>query len=168
MVDFTESRTRTQVETAGYFFFLAAIALNNAAQIPVRDGSAILLLDRRRRCDSRRIDELLAQMALEEKLGQQMLDRFGRGRLSSRTSGNDPQRLARLDAQRARREADERAQRVAMTESRLKIPVVFAFDVIHGYRAVFPVPLGEAASFDPGGGGKGPQVSPPPKLLRRA
>src|SRR5262245_1089152 len=36
-----------------------------------------------------------------------------------------------------------------MTESRLKIPVLFAFDVIHGYRTVFPVSLGEAASFDP-------------------
>jgi beta-glucosidase len=40
-------------------------------------------------------------------------------------------------------------QRIAMTESRLKIPLIFAFDVIHGYRTVFPVPLGETASFDP-------------------
>lgn len=38
-------------------------------------------------------------------------------------------------------------QRAAM-ESRLKIPHLFAFDVIHGYRTIFPVPLGEAASFD--------------------
>jgi beta-glucosidase len=40
-------------------------------------------------------------------------------------------------------------QRVAMTESKLKIPILFAFDVIHGYRTIFPVPLGEAASWDP-------------------
>lgn len=39
-------------------------------------------------------------------------------------------------------------QQAAMT-SRLKIPLIFAADVIHGFRTVFPVPLGEAASFDP-------------------
>src|SRR5436190_23099173 len=39
-------------------------------------------------------------------------------------------------------------QRIAMQESRLKIPVIFAFDVILGYRTIFPVPLGEAASWD--------------------
>jgi beta-glucosidase len=38
---------------------------------------------------------------------------------------------------------------VAVEESRLKIPLIFAFDVIHGYRTVFPIPLGESASWDP-------------------
>ncbi|HXH16245.1 MAG TPA: glycoside hydrolase family 3 N-terminal domain-containing protein [Sphingomonas sp.] len=42
-----------------------------------------------------------------------------------------------------------RMQTVAMRESRLKIPLIFAADVIHGLRTVFPVPLAEAASFDP-------------------
>jgi beta-glucosidase len=37
-----------------------------------------------------------------------------------------------------------------MNESRLKIPLIFGFDVIHGYRTIFPIPLGEAASWDPG------------------
>src|SRR5438093_12884270 len=40
-------------------------------------------------------------------------------------------------------------QRVAVTESRLKIPLLFGLDVIHGYRTIFPIPLGEASSFDP-------------------
>jgi beta-glucosidase len=40
-------------------------------------------------------------------------------------------------------------QRIALTESRLKIPLIFGFDVIHGYRTIFPIPLGEAASWDP-------------------
>ena len=40
-------------------------------------------------------------------------------------------------------------QRVAVEESRLKIPLIFAFDVIHGYRTIFPIPLGESASWDP-------------------
>jgi beta-glucosidase len=40
-------------------------------------------------------------------------------------------------------------QRAAVEGSRLKIPLIFGFDVIHGYRTIFPIPLGEAASFDP-------------------
>jgi beta-glucosidase len=40
-------------------------------------------------------------------------------------------------------------QRVAVEESRLGIPLLFAFDVVHGYRTIFPIPLGEAASFEP-------------------
>src|SRR5262249_35682848 len=41
-------------------------------------------------------------------------------------------------------------QRAAVEQSRLKIPLIFGFDVIHGYRTIFPIPLGEAASWDPG------------------
>ena len=40
-------------------------------------------------------------------------------------------------------------QHVAMTQSRLHIPILFAYDTIHGYRTIFPVPLGAASSFDP-------------------
>jgi beta-glucosidase len=40
-------------------------------------------------------------------------------------------------------------QRIAVTESRLKIPLLFGLDVIHGYRTIFPIPLAEAGSFDP-------------------
>ena len=46
-------------------------------------------------------------------------------------------------------EMARRMQTAAMRESRLKIPLLFAADVIHGFRTVFPVPLGEAASFEP-------------------
>ena len=40
-------------------------------------------------------------------------------------------------------------QRIAVEEGRLKLPVLFAFDVIHGYRTVFPTPLAEPCSWDP-------------------
>src|SRR5207244_9604133 len=40
-------------------------------------------------------------------------------------------------------------QRIAIEESRLKIPLLFGFDVIHGYRTILPVPLGDASSWDP-------------------
>ena len=41
------------------------------------------------------------------------------------------------------------AQKITMEQSRLKIPVLFGYDVIHGYRTIFPVPIGSASSFDP-------------------
>ncbi|MCU0643682.1 MAG: beta-glucosidase BglX [bacterium] len=45
--------------------------------------------------------------------------------------------------------ATNELQRIAVEESRLKIPLIFGLDVIHGYRTIFPIPLGEAASWDP-------------------
>jgi beta-glucosidase len=44
--------------------------------------------------------------------------------------------------------ATRRAQELAVENSRLGIPLIFGYDVIHGYRTIFPVPLGEAASWD--------------------
>src|SRR5215831_2182636 len=41
------------------------------------------------------------------------------------------------------------AQRIAMRETRLGIPLLFGRDVIHGYKTIFPIPLGQAASWDP-------------------
>lgn len=97
-----------------------------------------------------RVEALLARMTLEEKLGQlQMLggDAAGThsedlvvearaGRLGSTLNVRGAARVNAL-------------QRVAVRESRLGIPILFAFDVIHGHRTVFPIPLGEAAAWDP-------------------
>ena len=94
------------------------------------------------------IDSLLARMTLEEKLGQlnqlsvdqqptaEQLAQVRKGLVGS---------LFNLTGAAATRDA----QRVAMTESRLHIPLIFGHDVIHGYRTIFPIPLGEAASWDP-------------------
>ncbi|HXB54729.1 MAG TPA: glycoside hydrolase family 3 N-terminal domain-containing protein [Vicinamibacteria bacterium] len=97
-----------------------------------------------------RVEGLLRQMTLEEKLGQlQQLDGAGDGRIK-------PEQLA-LAAKgllgstlnvRGAANVNE-IQRAAVEHSRLKIPVLAGYDVIHGYRTVFPIPLGEAASFDP-------------------
>ena len=43
---------------------------------------------------------------------------------------------------------NRKLQEIAMKETRLKIPLLFGYDVIHGYKTIFPVPLGEAASWD--------------------
>jgi beta-glucosidase len=95
------------------------------------------------------IDALLARMTLEEKLGQlQQLDGEANGNFRP-----EHLELARkgllgstLNVRGVRRTNE--LQRVAVEESRLKIPLLFGFDVIHGYRTIFPIPLGEAASWD--------------------
>jgi beta-glucosidase len=89
------------------------------------------------------VNRLLSRMTLEEKLEQIQLlpdflvtDEEVRKGLGSILSVTDPARIREL-------------QRIAVEESRLKIPILFAFDTIHGFRTVFPIPLGAGASFDP-------------------
>jgi beta-glucosidase len=96
------------------------------------------------------INALLARMTLEEKLGQlQQLDGEANG--NYRPEHRDLVRKGLLGSTLNVRGAQRtnELQRIAVEESRLKIPVLFGFDVIHGYRTIFPVPLGEASSWDP-------------------
>lgn len=98
-----------------------------------------------------RVERLLRSMTLEEKVGQMSL----RGGGSS--SKRDP--LDHLDTVRAGGAgalinvmdpaAVDRLQRAAVEESRLGIPLLFGRDVIHGFRTVFPIPLGQAAAWNP-------------------
>ena len=91
-----------------------------------------------------RVSDLLSKMTLQEKLEQiQLLPDFlvteaeVRKGLGSVLSVTDPVRIREL-------------QRIAVEESLLKIPILFAFDTIHGFRTIyFPIPLGAGASFDP-------------------
>ena len=97
----------------------------------------------------RKINALLARMTLAEKLGQlQQLDGHADGKY--RPEHLDMIRKGLLGSTLNIRgaKATNELQRIAMNESRMKIPMLFAFDVIHGYRTIFPVPLGEAASWD--------------------
>lgn len=104
----------------------------------------------------KRIDALLAKMTLDEKIGQlHQLSRSGdptgptqpgrpenagalvrEGRLGSMLNVVDPKEVAALQA--------------LARQSRLGIPLILGLDVIHGFRTVFPVPLAEASSWDPG------------------
>jgi len=100
-----------------------------------------------------RIETLMGEMTLAEKLGQLTMTAAGYAvtgpiiagdsteAIKSGTIGN----LLNLVGAEPVREM----QRLAVQESRLGIPLLFGFDVIHGYRTAFPVPLGEAATFDP-------------------
>jgi beta-glucosidase len=102
---------------------------------------------------NKKVDALLSKMTLEEKVGQ--LVQFssgaptgpGTGRENYDTmiaAGQVGSLLNVADAKKA-----NAFQHIAMEKSRLHIPLMYGFDVIHGYRTVFPVPLGMASSFDP-------------------
>src|SRR3954465_9098703 len=96
----------------------------------------------------KKINALLARMTLEEKLGQlQQLDGEANG--NYRPEHIELVRKGLLGSTlnvRGAQKANE-LQRIAVEGSRLKIPLIFGFDVIHGYRTIFPVPLGEASSW---------------------
>ena len=96
-----------------------------------------------------RINALLAKMTLDEKLGQ-MSQATG---LAVPLSEQNKEEIRKgrwgsfLNAGGAAERSE--AQRIALKESRLGIPLIFGRDVIHGYRTVLPIPLGQAASWDP-------------------
>ena len=98
-----------------------------------------------------KVNALLARMTVEEKVGQ--LAQF------SADFPDGPSRDAVIAAVRQGKvgsifdlhgaKVTNAMQKVALEESRLKIPIVFGYDVIHGYRTVGPVPLALASSWDP-------------------
>jgi beta-glucosidase len=91
----------------------------------------------------RRVDQLLRRMTLEEKLQQiQLLPDF---------KANEAEVLKGLGAvlSETNRAQIRKLQETAVTKTRLGIPLLFAFDTIHGFRTIFPIPLGTGASFDP-------------------
>jgi beta-glucosidase len=100
-----------------------------------------------------RIESLIATMALGEKLGQMTMttaDYVVTGPVTSANleagivSGRIGNLLNLYGADKIRD-----AQRLAVEKSRLKVPLLVGLDVIHGHRTLFPIPLGEAAAFDP-------------------
>jgi beta-glucosidase len=101
------------------------------------------------------VEDLLQRMSLSEKVGQlnhpnaqgdvatgaggavaDIESRIRRGEVGSLAGGGDPAQLREL-------------QRIAVEESPQGIPLIFTFDVIHGHRTIFPLPLGLACSWDP-------------------
>ncbi|MDR1652312.1 MAG: glycoside hydrolase family 3 C-terminal domain-containing protein [Prevotellaceae bacterium] len=105
----------------------------------------------------KKINSLLSQMTLDEKIGQmnQLTDvginddvkaQIKNGSVGSFLNTMSPEQINEM-------------QKIAVEESRLGIPLVFARDIIHGFKTIFPVPLGQAASFNPEVGYNGARVA---------
>src|SRR5579872_584898 len=96
-----------------------------------------------------RVNALLSRMTVEEKIGQMSQSTDMRSPISNRIK--EEIRNGRWGSfLNAGSPADRaEAQRIAVKESRLGIPLLFGRDVIHGYRTIFPIPLGQSASWDP-------------------
>ena len=92
-----------------------------------------------------KIDALLRQMTLEEKIGQmtQVCGGWYSDDLANQVRQGAGSMLNSVGA-----EANY-YQRIAVEETRLGIPMIFSRDVIHGFRTIYPIPLGQAATFDP-------------------
>lgn len=101
-----------------------------------------------------KIDSILQLMTLDEKVGQ-LIQYSGRWQDSSATVLHADQ-LALIRKNKVGSflnvfgaDLTKHLQTIALKESRLKIPLLFGQDVIHGFRTIFPIPLGEAAAWDP-------------------
>lgn len=93
-----------------------------------------------------KVETLLYKMTLEEKLGQMnqlspwdfedLAKRVRKGEVGSILNVVNPEEVNKI-------------QKIAVEESRLGIPLIVSRDVIHGYKTIFPIPLGQAATFNP-------------------
>lgn len=99
------------------------------------------------------VDSLLAEMTLDEKIGQMTLYTSGWTITGPALDSNYRQYI--IDGKCGNIfnahtvEYNMELQRLAVEESRLGIPLLFGYDVIHGHRIIFPIPLGEASSWEP-------------------
>jgi beta-glucosidase len=96
------------------------------------------------------VEELLGRMTLAEKLGQ--MSQASRQPYADHIAATkESVRKGELGSilNATTREQVEEFQRIAVEESRLKIPLLFGLDVIHGYRTLFPIPLAQSCSWNP-------------------
>ena len=130
-------------------------------------------------CYEEKIQELLAQMTVEEKVGQlrqqgpslvgafevsfeELLDMMFDGRISQEEFGRlmstarqdfheEDLRAGKIGSYNGVGDVEtlNRLQKIAVEETRLGIPLLFGYDVIHGFRTVTPIPLAEACAWDP-------------------
>ncbi|MEN3359738.1 MAG: beta-glucosidase [Mycobacteriales bacterium] len=122
---------------------VTALVGGSAIAAPGGSGTSSPTAGRADRGIEAKVTNLLRQMTVTEKLQQvqllsdgQITDADARAGVGSVFSLTDPARINHF-------------QQIAVRESRLHIPILFAYDTIHGYRTIFPVPLGAASSFEP-------------------
>ena len=115
----------------------------------------------------KRVADLLSRMTIEEKVGQ--LNQVNGGVLTGPTVANDPGAQGKVNLLKKGSvgsflnvtgvEQTLATQKIAVEQTRLGIPLLFGFDVIHGYKTIFPIPLAEACSWDPDGAEKNASIA---------
>lgn len=144
----------------------ASIALAGAVGATSVGGAAVVPASNAQLASpeiERKVDALLARMTLAEKIGQ--LVQYGASGASTPTDGDavavNPETLTHVDAMALARKGElgsmlnvvgvdkTRPFQEAALASRLGIPLLFGADIIHGYRTIYPVPLGLSATWDP-------------------
>ena len=105
----------------------------------------------------KKVDSVLGLMQLNEKIGQLVQYNGGWDATGPTSSNGDQYKLNKLKKGEVGSMLNitsvasiRETQKIVMEHSRLKIPLIFGFDVIHGYKTIFPIPLGESASWDLG------------------
>jgi beta-glucosidase len=131
-----------------FIFIIALIALISGAcrNKNIQQNQEDYILERK-------VDSVLALMTLEEKIGQ-MSQLSGRWEFTGPVSDDHPYMddvkngrvgsMLNITGVKQTREL----QRITLSETRLGIPLLFGYDIIHGYKTIFPVPLAEACSWD--------------------
>ena len=137
------------------FFFLLCFAAGFSALSAQKPVSVLPLYKNTKTDINLRINDLLKRMSIEEKAGQ--LNQLNGGVFTG-PALNDPGQKGKVQMVRDGKvgsflnvtgaKETRNIQEVAVKESRLGIPILFAFDVIHGYKTIFPIPLAEACSWD--------------------
>lgn len=104
---------------------------------------------------AQKVDSVMALMTVDEKIGQ-INQVSGRGAVTGPFGPEDFYYIENVKAGKVGSmlnvvgaETTRKVQKIAMEETRMKIPLLFGFDVIHGYKTIFPMPLGEASSWNP-------------------
>lgn len=126
---------------------LKTMMLGTAALVALSCSSGMSETDRK-------VEELLSRMTLREKIGQmnqlsggsELVGQAAKGEVGSILNCVDPAAINQV-------------QKAAVEQSRLGIPVIVSRDVIHGFHTMFPIPLGQAATFDPAIVEKGARVA---------
>lgn len=99
----------------------------------------------------KRIDDLISQMTLEEKIMQMNQWTYGKNanpnNIGEQMKAVKPE-IGSLLYRSTNPEYRNQIQKKAVTETRLGIPIIFGFDAIHGYKTIFPIPLAQACSWN--------------------
>ena len=96
-----------------------------------------------------KVSDLIQRMGLDEKIGQMSQLQAGCGHIPEHLADDIRQGLVGSVLNEVNVDVVNELQRISVEESRLGIPLLIGRDVIHGFKTVFPIPLGLAASWDP-------------------